>query len=158
MFVDIFSGVYAMINYMSTIFAESGSTLSPNVSAMIVAIVQIAGCYCSTLLVDRAGRKVLMAGSSLAVALGLVIFGCFIKLQKYGYDLSAYDWIPLVSFSFVIFIGNFGIISLPFLVLSEVTPQKVSILKTNQLTSKLPFSYNRFNNHYKYYSFSFLIL
>ncbi|CAO1385949.1 unnamed protein product [Diamesa tonsa] len=125
MFVDIFSGVYAMINYMSTIFAESGSTLSPNVSAMIVAIVQIAGCYCSTLLVDRAGRKVLMAGSSSAVALGLVIFGIFIKLKKYGYDLSAYDWIPLVSFSFVIFIGNFGIISLPFLVMSEVTPQKI---------------------------------
>lgn len=47
-----------MVNYTATIFAESGSSLSPNMAAIVVAVIQLAGSYFSTLLVERAGRKV----------------------------------------------------------------------------------------------------
>lgn len=53
-----FCGCFTMINYTATIFAESGSEISPNVSAIIVGGIQLLGTLVSTKLVDRAGRKV----------------------------------------------------------------------------------------------------
>lgn len=52
------NGVFTMTNYASVIFSESGSTLSPGMSSIIVAAIQFIGSYISCLLVDRLGRKV----------------------------------------------------------------------------------------------------
>lgn len=54
-----FSGFFAMLNYTGFIFKEAGSSLSPNVSAIIVAVIQIIGTYIASLFVDRSGRKVI---------------------------------------------------------------------------------------------------
>lgn len=53
-----FSGCFAMLNYSGNIFRESGSSLSPVVSTIIVGVIQLLGSYASTLLVERAGRRV----------------------------------------------------------------------------------------------------
>ena len=58
MALNQFCGCFAMLNYTATIFAESGSNLSPNMSAIVIGVIQIIGSYISTMLVDRAGRKV----------------------------------------------------------------------------------------------------
>lgn len=52
------NGVFTMTNYASVIFSESGSTLSPGMSSIVVAGIQLVGSYISCLLVDRLGRKV----------------------------------------------------------------------------------------------------
>lgn len=54
-----FCGIFTMCNYAGMIFAKSGSSMSPTVSAMIVGAIQFVGCYVSTMLVDRLGRKVI---------------------------------------------------------------------------------------------------
>lgn len=51
-------GVFTMINYTGRIFAQSGSDIPPNQAAIIVGTIQLIGTYISTILVDRAGRKV----------------------------------------------------------------------------------------------------
>lgn len=53
-----FCGCIAMSNYTANIFKESGSSLSPNTSAIVVGIIQLIGSLIATNLVDRAGRKV----------------------------------------------------------------------------------------------------
>lgn len=58
MFLHEFCGCFTMINYTATIFRESGSEISPGLSAIIVAAVQLIGTIVSMKLVDRAGRKV----------------------------------------------------------------------------------------------------
>lgn len=47
-----------MVNYSATIFIEAGSTLSPDLSSIIIGLIQVFGAYTSTVLVDKAGRKV----------------------------------------------------------------------------------------------------
>lgn len=59
MFVHDFCGAFTMVNYTGKIFADSGSQLPPNESAVIVGIIMLIGTYMSTLLVDRIGRKVI---------------------------------------------------------------------------------------------------
>jgi SP family facilitated glucose transporter-like MFS transporter 8 len=119
-----------MLNYTSTIFAQSGSSLSPNLSSIIVAGVQIFGSLCSVLLVERTGRKFLLIISLLGCAFGVSTLGSYTYLKGLeGFEFLSTDsfkWIPLVSFSFVMFISNWGYMTIMFLYIAEVTPQKVS--------------------------------
>lgn len=39
--------------------------------------------------------------------------------------MDGWSWIPVASFSFCIFIASWGILTLPFLVIAELMPQKV---------------------------------
>lgn len=56
--INQFCGCFAMLNYTSNIFKEAGSNMSPNMSAIIVGVIQLLGSYVATNLVERAGRKV----------------------------------------------------------------------------------------------------
>lgn len=105
---EIFSGTYALLSYASMIFDEAGSSVSPNVSAIIVGSIQVVGVYCSTVLVDRAGRKFLMVSSAFGCALGLSTFAAYDFAKHQGINVSEYNWIPLTAFSFGIFVANLG--------------------------------------------------
>lgn len=58
MALNQFSGVVAMLSYTANIFADAGSDLDPNISTIIVGVVQLLSNVCATNLVDRTGRKV----------------------------------------------------------------------------------------------------
>lgn len=139
-------GCFAMINYTATIFQEAGSNLTPNSSAIVVGAIQLFGAYVSTILVDRAGRKVclicpldfrisaqtrniplqiLLSLSLAAAGLGLACLGTYLYLKSIGYDAETLGWIPISCFSFIVFFANWGILTLPFLVMSEMLPEKV---------------------------------
>lgn len=45
--VSQLSGIFPLIIYTATIFKESGSNLSPNISAIVVAAIQLIGSYVS---------------------------------------------------------------------------------------------------------------
>ncbi|XP_005190291.2 facilitated trehalose transporter Tret1 [Musca domestica] len=121
MAVNQLCGCFVMLNYTATIFKNSGSTLPPNQSAIIVGVIQLVGTYASTLLVERAGRKSLLIISVIGTGTGLLCLGLF---MCFGDPLSG-SWIPVASFSFIIFIGCWGVITLPFLVVAEIMPPKI---------------------------------
>ncbi|XP_017473364.1 PREDICTED: facilitated trehalose transporter Tret1 [Rhagoletis zephyria] len=123
-----FSGCFAMLNYSGNIFRESGSSLSPIVSTIIVGVIQLLGSYTSTLLVERAGRKALLLISTAGVALGHIIFGTYTYLKVLEYEVSGFSWIPVFSFSFTIFIASVGLMGLPYLVIAEIMPLKLRSL------------------------------
>lgn len=58
MFLNQFSGSFAIMVYTADIFRKSGSDLSPNESSIIVAVIQLIGVYVSTICVEKCGRKV----------------------------------------------------------------------------------------------------
>ncbi|XP_037957110.1 facilitated trehalose transporter Tret1 [Teleopsis dalmanni] len=118
-------GCFAMINYTASIFKQAGSNLTPKFSAIVVGVIQLFGSYMSTVLVERAGRKLLLIISAVGTGLGHVCLGSYSYLNMLGYDTQAYNWIPVASFSFIIFIACWGVLTLPFLVVSEILPPKI---------------------------------
>lgn len=52
-------GCVTMISHAGYIFKEAGSSMAPNTAAIVVAALQLIGSYMATILVDRAGRKVI---------------------------------------------------------------------------------------------------
>lgn len=115
-----------MINYMSDIFALSGSTMDPDTCTIVIGIVQILGSYTTTLLCDIWGRRILLIVSSAGVVVSLTSFGLF-SYYAQSYDLSEWSWVPLLFMSSYIFLGNVGLIGCFFVALVEMFPLKVRI-------------------------------
>lgn len=57
-FLNQFSGNFAIMTYAADIFKSSGSNLSSNESSIVLAVIQLIGIYVSSICVDRFGRKV----------------------------------------------------------------------------------------------------
>lgn len=125
--LNLFSGTFAMITYTGTIFKKSGSDIDANTSSIIIAAIQAIGVYVSIFFVDRVGRKTLLLISSSGAAIALAILGTFsfLKETNDNLDLDSLNWVPLVSFSFYIFIICVGILPLPFIILTEILPATV---------------------------------
>lgn len=120
------SGAFVLLHYTESIFTEAGSTLSPKVSSIIVASIQLSGSYVATFMVERAGRKVLMIASSCSAATCLVIMGIYSMLQSLGCaGTEQFSWIPLACLSGVVFLAANGSASLPYVVLCEILGQRV---------------------------------
>lgn len=132
-----------MLNYTATIFRESGSSIPPNFSAIIVGFIQLLGTYVATFLVDRVGRKILLLFSSFGTVICLVSLGAYSLCNSMGIDVKPYSWISIASFSGMMFLAAMGIIPLLYVVISEVMPEKVSNDSTSKkymiLTFSIPF-------------------
>lgn len=125
--INVFSGQFAMVNYMSTYLNASGSLFDANTSSIIIAVIQIFGIYASTLLVDRIGRKILFLVSTFGAFISLTLLGVYSYLVDHGHDLTAYSWIPLICFAFFRLIICIGILPIPFVVIPEILPTEVNI-------------------------------
>ncbi|XP_064541819.1 facilitated trehalose transporter Tret1-like [Drosophila montana] len=125
-----FSALFAMVNYMSDVFAQSGSTMDPNTSSIIIGSVQILGAYVSTIVCDVFGRKILMLISSAGVAICLTVFGFFTYYAGI-YDMTEWSWIPVAIMSLDIFLGNIGLISCLFVLMVEMFPLKIRARATS---------------------------
>lgn len=82
-----------------------------------------------------------MAISSAGTSLFLFVIATYTYLNKSDYDLSKFSWVPVVSLSLVIFLASLGIISLPFIIITELLPAKVSIMS---------FFYKKFLNSFDF--------
>jgi MFS family permease len=149
MLFSILTGIFVMSMYSATIFKDAGSSLSPDMSTIIVGFILLIGSYVATMLIDRMGRKVkkksyillldflivhifivcfiqiLLITSGLGCSISLSVLGVYFYLQHIDYNVTLISWLPLLSFSMLMFLGAIGILSLPFLILTEVLAQKV---------------------------------
>ncbi|KAJ8676719.1 hypothetical protein QAD02_012506 [Eretmocerus hayati] len=115
-----FCGIFAMINYAETIFRASGSSMSPQTSATMLATIQVLGSYVSTTLMERAGRRMLVLFSCFGMCLCHLSVGVFCMLQASGWDVSAVSWLPPLALSTYMAVYCLGMGPAPFVVASEV--------------------------------------
>lgn len=126
MAVATFSGTFALSNFASIIFHETGSALNANHSSIIMGCIQLIGTGCGSVLIDRIGRKTLLMISTFCGSIALIVTGLHSYLIKNtDYDMGPFDTLPIFSLSFFIFISAIGIIPVPFVLMVEVLPAKV---------------------------------
>lgn len=124
-FLSQLCGSYLFITYGSTIFEKSGTNLSKNASSITLAIVQVIGTIFSAKFVETLGRKILLIISLAGCTFGQLALTAYLYCDSLGYDMSMFNWVPVTSLAFVIFISGIGILSLSFICTVEVLPAKV---------------------------------
>lgn len=125
MAVAQFSGVSILVCYAATIFGNTGSSIDPNTSTVVLGITQLIGTISATILIDRLGRRILLIVSTTFSAISLCVIATYTLFNEFDYDLEEWNWIPVVSFSMFIFVSAIGINPVPYVIVSEVLPQKV---------------------------------
>ncbi|XP_006617438.1 facilitated trehalose transporter Tret1-like [Apis dorsata] len=122
------AGIFIMISYTETIFKMSGSSLSPNDSAIIVGAIQVFGSYLSTILVERAGRRLLLLTSCLGMGICHYTIGVFCYLQTLQYDVNQFSWISILALSIFMISYGLGMGPGPYVVSSEILNRDISNL------------------------------
>lgn len=98
--------------------------------------------------------QILMIISTTLTSIGYCIVGTYSYLRSLGYNVNSLGWIPILGLSLVIFVASLGILTLPYVIVAEVLPQKVrSKASRFQFTfsNNFPFSDKR-SRKYNLYS------
>ena len=115
-----FCGVFAILSYTVNIFQAAGSDLSPHASTIIIGFLQLAGSCASALLIDKAGRKILLIVSNVSMALCLAALGSYFFINYQGIDVSTISWLPVTCLSVFIFAIALGLAPVTFVIISEI--------------------------------------
>ncbi|KAK0080751.1 hypothetical protein PV325_013378 [Microctonus aethiopoides] len=121
-------GISIVVVYTSKIFEIAQSSLSPNASAIIVGVIQVIGSVLSTLLVERAGRRLLLLISCGGMAIAHICLGIFLYMQLNLFDVTPFKWIPITALSLFTLIYCLGMGPLPFVVSSEIFSSDICAL------------------------------
>lgn len=122
-----FSANFPIFCYAVMIYEKVGTTIDPYTSSIITAVSLLFGALASSVLADKFGRKLLNIISLLGSAAGLLAVALYQYLELNDYDLSAYQWAPVVCLSFVVFISSAGITTLSILCCLEYIPPNVRV-------------------------------
>lgn len=77
--------------------------------------------------IDRYGRRLLLAISSLGVMIGMVLLGLHFFLLDYGYDSNHLEWLIILSLVLIMMM-YFGLVPVPITILSEIFPSDLKSL------------------------------
>lgn len=131
MFFQQFSGINAVIFFTVPIFKSAGSTMDANVCAIIVGVVQVLMSFASSVLVEKAGRKILLLQSSAVMGICLTILGIYFRMKNSGSDVTAIGWIPLVSLVMFIVSFSLGYGPIPWMMMGELLAAEVKGIATS---------------------------
>lgn len=122
MFFQQFSGINAVIFYTNNIFEAANSQMNPSLATIIVGIVQTLATIVSSLLIEKAGRKILLIQSCIIMGICLIVLGVYFKLQADMVDVSSLGWIPLVCLVLFIISFSLGFGPIPWMMMAELFP------------------------------------
>lgn len=120
--IQQFCGVTAIIAYANAIFNESDKNISSNLSCIIYFSLQTIAVILCSFLVDRIGRKPLLLISMAGSCVALSILGVYFCIKQYTGSISSFSFIPLLALVLYVVMSNFGLWSIPLLLLAELFP------------------------------------
>lgn len=128
MFFQQFTGVNAIIFYAGGIFEKANVGITANLAVIIIAIVQVVTTCITSLIIDKAGRRILLLISS------LIIFICTATLAVYFHYQSSwndkYPFLPVVTLSLFFVAYSLGLGPVPWVVINEIVSKEMGSSST----------------------------
>nr|CAD7610248.1 unnamed protein product [Timema genevievae] len=124
MFLQQMSGTCAFMYYTVNVFRDAGTTLSPHLCSIIVAFVQLVGGFSASRVVDHAGRRPLLLFSGSSLTICLATMSIYTYLNESEIDVSQYSWVPLLALNVFVVSFEFGMGTLPWLMMAELAPSE----------------------------------
>ncbi|GBP33774.1 Facilitated trehalose transporter Tret1-2 homolog [Eumeta japonica] len=116
--IQTMSGCFAVINHAAGVLQRSGVGWSPHALALLMATVQLAGSMFTTATVEKFGRKIPLACSTILVALCTGTLGFVFAFHSPG-------WLPATALVLCIFSYGAGLAPLPIVIMAEVFSYQV---------------------------------
>ncbi|CAG5021083.1 unnamed protein product [Parnassius apollo] len=131
LFFQQFSGINAVIFYMSSIFRAAGSDLDWSISTIIVGVIQLVASMLTPLVVDRLGRRIPLLVSTFGTATSLGLLGMYYLVSDQKSPVvSSIGFLPILSMVLFIVTYSWGLGPLPWALLGELFPIEVKAVAT----------------------------
>lgn len=122
MFVIQFgTGIGIIQSFLGPIFEEAQTSLSGNMTAILVGSLKLIIFLGVAQIVNKCGRKFLMFFSALLCSISLFCLGLYFFLKDINFGLyKNFTWLPLMSIIFFIFAYSVGLGCIPFATIGEL--------------------------------------
>src|SRR6218665_1724255 len=117
------SGINPVIFYSSEIFASAGFSDDPKLPTLTIGGVLVVATVVSCILMDRAGRRLLLLASGVPMALSLIALGACFYVTSSG-PVNGMNWLSLASVLIFVTCFSLGIGPISWLIVSELIPTR----------------------------------
>ncbi|CAH2057282.1 unnamed protein product, partial [Iphiclides podalirius] len=115
-------GYLVVLMYAGSIFEQASESislkLSPNKQTIVVGVIQLLGSIVASCIVEKTGRKWLLAGTSLATGLSMLALGAWFYVTSLAVWLPG--WLPVLAMCLCIFADAAGYQPVPYVITSEL--------------------------------------
>ncbi|XP_044750268.1 facilitated trehalose transporter Tret1-like [Coccinella septempunctata] len=123
-----FSGITALIFYISIILEESGSQYSVTLCTLLFFAVQLVMSILGSAVVDWTGRRMLLLWSAFGSGVALFVEGLYFQLDQDGTDVTRWAFIPITALIVYVIFYGFGLQNIPLLMLGELFPTNIKAI------------------------------
>ncbi|PSN57528.1 hypothetical protein C0J52_01615, partial [Blattella germanica] len=132
-----FSGVYVVLSYCNDIMAMATTEISPEIAGIAVGVTQFLGSFMSIFFMDSLGRKTLLLGSQIVMAICLGCLGTYYYFQNLGADMTSVAFLPVICVSVYLFSIGFGIAPVTYVLISELFHPDIRGIVTTIVTTNI---------------------
>lgn len=112
--------------FFSCLIQDSGASIDPSVSTIIVGVIQVIATWVASLVVDKLGRRLLLLLSIVVMTLSTFTLGLYFYLKDdLRQNVSDIGWLPLLSLSSYVIIFSLGFGPIPWMLMAEIFPSKI---------------------------------
>ncbi|KAB0794305.1 hypothetical protein PPYR_11144 [Photinus pyralis] len=162
------SGINAVIFYTVPIFQSAGTSMSSDVAAVTVSIVQFVIAYVAAMIIDKRGRRFYLMLSSIGMMVCVAALGLYFHLKLNKISFAGLGMLPLSSLVLFIVAFSLGLGPIPWMILSELLAPEIKgvgsgiTVMTNWLfvfvvTFSFPLMNSGLGGHITFYVFAVIL-
>ncbi|XP_034476175.1 facilitated trehalose transporter Tret1-2 homolog [Drosophila innubila] len=120
------TGINAIMFYSTSIFEDVGAGLSGRVCTILIGATQVVMTLVATMIIDKAGRRILLLISSIFMAITTCLMGVYFQMKESDPDsVTSIGWLPITSILLFIVFFSIGFGPVPWIIMAELFTEDV---------------------------------
>lgn len=109
MFFQQMSGINAVIFYTKDIFEAADTGIDSGLATIIVGIMQVISVFVSSIIVDKAGRRLLLLPSAVTMSVCTILLGVYFFMKDQDKEsVASLGWLPIAALCVFIILFSLG--------------------------------------------------
>lgn len=121
MFFQQMSGINAVIFYTKDIFDAANTGIDSGIATILVGVMQVISVFVSSIIVDKAGRRLLLLPSAIVMSICTILLGVYFFMKAQSEEsVASIGFLPVISLCLFIVMFSIGFGPIPWMMMGEL--------------------------------------